>query len=190
MSELERLIRELQATSTELARARGVAEQPILHGPPAGPALSAAIEAMTLPPPPSYREFLEHHNGWERFWNRFNIVGVDGAHTVQAREDIAVSLDADVQAQQRSMPEEAARRFVDREARRPNFVHLPNHLIFATDLNGQLAFFDHRTRRDDGEMEVRLWSPAGITERHPSLIALLQSALGDASAQLQRVRRP
>src|SRR5262245_9248827 len=92
MSELDRVTVELQAMRLELARAKGMEPPPVLHGPPTMAALSAALSAMTLPPPPSYREFLERHNGWERFWNRFSIVGVEGPQVERAREDITVSI--------------------------------------------------------------------------------------------------
>lgn len=188
MTPLEALIHELQTQSTTLASIRGTFEAPVLHGAPAASELSAAIRRMNLEPPPSYRQFLELHNGWERFWEGFSLVGVSGPHTEQARADIEVTVAADVDAAQRSMPEEAARSFVDRERRDEDFAHLPNHLIFATDFNGQLGFFDHRTRRPDGEMEVRLWSPAGITERHQSLLAFLQAALADTTEQIQMTK--
>src|SRR5262249_19518828 len=70
------------------------------------------------------------------------------------------------------------------------FVFLPNHIVFATDHSGQLLVFDRRTARRDGEMEVVVWTPGGIAERHVNFGALLAEALEQARTKLAELAPP
>lgn len=140
---------------------------------------------MPVPPPPSYLGFLTRHNGWENFWIGYTLLGAEGAHTERALQDIQVTVDEDTWAQKKYFPDQVKTKFADREKKKPNFVHLPNHIILATNFNGGLVVFDSRTRRDDSEMSVILWTPAGITDRYPDFEAMLKAVLKETDAALQ-----
>jgi len=185
MPELSEIVEEIQTASEQLAGRRASTRRPRLQGPPSTTALNKAVRAMPMPPPPSYLEFLRLHNGWEYFWSGFSIVGVSGAHTKAAQEDIKVSVDGEVFAQKLAYKADVKDKFARREQADPDFIYLPNHIIFATDFNGQLALFDRRTAGRDGEARVVLWAPDGIVGRHPSFASFLRAALADLRKQLR-----
>jgi hypothetical protein len=189
VSDLHRLVEDLQRVSEQLADAEGRHTRPTLYGPPSGVALSAALARLPMAAPPSFRAFLERHNGWQNFWNGFTIVGADGAHTFAALADIAIMVNEDVGALARIDPPDLTA-MTRREDGDKGFVFLPNHIVFATDHAGQLLVFDRRTARRDGEMEVVVWTPGGIAERHVSFAALLSEALEQVRTKLARLAPP
>jgi len=85
----------------------------------------------------------------------------------------------DAVAQKLAYKADVKDKFARREQADPDFIYLPNHIIFATDFNGQLALFDRRTAGRDGEARVVLWAPDGIVGRHPSFASFLRAALAD-----------
>ena len=192
MSRLDDVVAELERESDRLARAEKPRRVPTLHEAPAAAAVPRAVAAMPVAPPPSYREFLEKHNGWENAWDGFDIMGVEGKHTDRDREDIGVSVREEAWALSRlTKGVDPAAKYTADEEQKPTFVYLPNHLIFATDLNGRLGLFDRRTRRDDGEMEVLLWShDSDIYHRFPGFVAFLEHALEDTRKRVAEAQRP
>jgi hypothetical protein len=189
VSDLHRVVQDLQRISEQLADAEGRVTRPTLHGPPSAEAFTAALARLPMAPPPSYRAFLERHNGWQNFWNGFTIVGADGAHTFAALADIAIMVNEDVGALARLDPPDLPA-MTRREDGDRGFVFLPNHIVFATDHAGQLLVFDRRTARRDGEMEVVVWTPGGIAERHANFGALLTEALEQARTKLLKLAPP
>jgi len=181
---IEQLVEEIQSGVEQLAK-RSQRSLPVLHPPPSRDTLASRIKQLPVPPPPSYLGFLTRHNGWDNFWIGYSLLGVDGPHTERALEDIRVTVDEDTWAQKKYFPDQVATKFAERERKKPNFVHLPNHIIFATNFNGGLGVFDSRTRGDDLEMGVILWTPAGITDRHANFEAMLKAALRETQAALQ-----
>jgi len=189
VSDLHRLVEDLQRVSEQLADAEGRHTRPTLHGAPSGVALTAALARLPMAAPPSFRAFLERHNGWQNFWNGFTIMGADGAHTFAALADIAIMVNEDVGALARIDPPDLTA-MTRREDGDKGFVFLPNHIVFATDHAGQLLVFDRRTARRDGEMEVVVWTPGGIAERHVNFGALLAEALEQARTELAMIAPP
>jgi hypothetical protein len=189
VSDLDRLVQDLQRVSEQLTAAQGKHSLPRLHGPPSAEALTAALARLPMAAPPSYRAFLERHNGWQNFWKGFTIVGADGAHTFSALADIAIMVNEDVGNLARLAPHDLPA-MTRREDGDRGFVFLPNHIVFATDHSGQLLVFDRRTARRDGEMEVVVWTPGGIAERHANFGALLAEAFEQAQTELAEIVPP
>ena len=183
MSETLELIARIQERAEELATRTG-RRKPVLHGKPANEALSSRLAAMPVSPPAAYTEFLGEHNGWENFWQNYSLIGAEGAHTDTALEDVAVTVDEDVWAQQKYFPDEAGDKYVGREDSDPDFIHLPNHPIVGTNFNGGLAIFDRRLGASDGQAGMLLWTPAGVTDRYPSFVGFLEAVLASIERDL------
>jgi hypothetical protein len=102
--------------------------------------------------PPSYRQFLMLHNGWEHFWRDFTLVGVDGAHADAVATEVAeyAELQRDDWKSYGSV-----QAWENAEARH---LYLPNHYVLGTSFSGVLLVWDARTRRGDGEMDAVEWN--------------------------------
>jgi hypothetical protein len=191
MSRLDELIRELQELRAQLAELKSARRKPKLHRAPAGTPLAKAIKKMPVPPPPSYQTFLSKHNGWENFWDGLSILGVSGDFTEEALEDIDVTVEEEVASLKKPPSGTKKKYYTQKEEEDPKVIFLPNHPIFATNMNGQIALFDRRTRDVDGNMEVVLWSSDGGTlERFSSFEALLEAALADTRKQINNLGNP
>lgn len=181
MSDLDVLVRKLQAAATRLARLERSARRPKLHKKPDAFALARAVAKMPTPPPADYLAFLMAHDGWDLFWEGFTIAGVAGP----AREEIAVSVREAVAALRSPEAFEPKRLFTRREEDNPKFVYLPNHIVFATNMSGRLALFDRRTRDADGDMQVALFAHSGgVYRRFESFRHFLSSALASTEARI------
>jgi hypothetical protein len=192
MAEVEDVVRDLERERARWAAVDKPSRAPKLHKAPPATAVDKAVKAMPVPPPPSYLQFLKRHNGWENAWDGFDLLGVTGKHTDAAREDIAVSVKEETEALAKPPKGVNARElYTKKEDDNRDFVYLPNHVIFATNLNGRLGLFDRRTRGRDGEMEVALWShTADVYERFPSFVAFLERALDDTRERIAAARDP
>jgi hypothetical protein len=191
MTEVERLVKLLQDERVNLAKLDKDLDKPKLPKAPSAAALAKAVQAMPVPPPPPYHEFLSKHNGWERFWDHFDLVGVSGQQTEKNLEDITVSVREDVAALKPPRGADVRAWATQKEESDAEFLYLPNHLILGTDRNGQILLFDRRTRDADGNMEVVLWShDGGIVERHPGFLELLEAALNDTRAKVKELDNP
>lgn len=191
MSHLEDLVTQIQAEGEKLAKPGGTSRRPKLHGPPTAAALAKAVKRMPVSPPPSYHAFLSKHNGWEHFWSGFSIVGASGKHSKAALEDIQITVEAEVDSLAEASAPDRDERYTSKEESDPNFIYLPNHLIFATDFNGQIALFDRRTRDSEGEMQVLLWSHDGdVYRRYVNFISFLESVLSEIRAEIEKIKHP
>jgi SMI1 / KNR4 family (SUKH-1) len=200
-SRLCELIRHMAAASDEAARGLYRSKARTRLHPPARPALIRAFEAKhDFTFPPSYRIFLEWHNGWERYADGYTLIGVSGRHTHRAladiRQTVAAFLDAWIQTYGTPTPDtirayESRGNLANRwEATGQPFVAEKIH--FGTNFNGGLRFFDPARHYADGEMEVLSWSTnAGTLARYPSFVDMLQGDLQRLQAELRaQTQRP
>jgi hypothetical protein len=89
-SALEELIRELEEAKRKYDRLLLNEERPNTLGPPAGAAQLAELEQrLGYPLPPSYRAFLELHNGWDNFAGGSKLLAVEDHGREWVRERIA-----------------------------------------------------------------------------------------------------
>lgn len=182
---LEAIIQELSAIFNELTRLEGTRTRNRLY-PPASEKDIRAFEARHQPLPPSYREFLRVHNGWEDYRRVFTLIGVSGAHTSRALEAIEESkrifllkwamkkrpTDPAYIAKYESKGRKNAKTL---ESAR---VFLPNRLIFGTDFTGGLYFFNPVPGTKGKEMEVLDRDQKfRIRERHRDFHAMLLAKL-------------
>jgi hypothetical protein len=146
-----------------------------LHGPPSAPGLSRFLQEEGSQFPASYITFLKHHNGWSGYLSGFTLIGVDGAHTIEARRDIdeTIEIIADTWSGERGR--QVAEQLVDQPPECPEEGPEVSRMIpFGTDFNGALLLFDTRTRRSDGEMEVLLYDTSGPSKRFSGFIEMLE----------------
>jgi hypothetical protein len=96
----------------------------------------AAEQHVGMSFPPDYRAFLLLHNGWYRFDGENHILSTDQLQQGQINENITAI-------------KELERR--NREPVADGFV------IVASESGTDVAYFDPRTRRPDGRMDVVRW---------------------------------
>ena len=126
--------------------------------------------------PPSYREFLQLHNGWPRFF--------EGASMLSASELGTRSYETLARA-----AIEAAESPLAPEATHPAFRPRPTLIPFAVDAQATTLFaFNSQRRHRDGELEVVAWvSELGVSATNFSdflglLVRLCQHELEDLRA--------
>ena len=146
-----------------------------LYGPPQTAVVSEFLDGEGVHFPPSFKTFLKHHNGWSGYLSGFTLIGVDGAHTIEARRDIdeTIEIIADTWSGERGR--QVAEQLVDQPPECPEEGPEVSRMIpFGTDFNGALLLFDTRTRRSDGEMEVLLYDTSGPSKRFSGFIEMLE----------------
>lgn len=183
--QLETVIQELSEIFNELTRLEGTRTRNRLY-PPASEKNIRAFEARHQPLPPSYREFLRVHNGWEDYRRVFTLIGVSGAHTSRALKAIEESkriflmkwamqkrpIDSAYIAKYESKGHKNAKTL---ESAR---VFLPTRLIFGTDFAGGLYFFNPVRGAKGEEMEVLYRDQHfRLRERHRDFHAMLLAHL-------------
>ena len=139
------------------------------------------------PIPPTYKQFLRLHDGWDHFWLDFTIAGVAGPHT----ERMAGKVKEYIEWQEDDLRSDLEVMFPEKirewEQARPRNLCLANHLSIATTFGGDLLVYDTRTARADGEMELVYWTldfGAWEDRRFSDFHAMLQWALGEAQNTL------
>lgn len=147
------MIASLQELLDDYARVRRILDEADERNPdqrsrPLPPATTEDIVAFEvkrgLTLPPSYRRFLELHNGWARFWGAMWIAGVGGEAEVYVRGQIA-----------------EWRKYMSAPAG-PDDLDFDRHLIIGADDNGGFLALD-LTARADGERDL-LDMPRGFVE--------------------------
>ena len=168
---------EFRNTQSALMRAAPYRDTGLVPNPAAAEAQIAAAEArLGHRLPPSYREFLELHNGWPRFF--------EGASMLSASELGTRSYDTLARAAL-----EAAESPLAPEAPHPAFRRRATLIPFAVDAQATTLFaFNSEHRHADGEMEVVAWvSELGVSapnfgEFLSLLVRLCQHELEDLQA--------
>jgi hypothetical protein len=138
-------IRQLQS---DLMRVMPHRDAGLVPNPAARPAaIRAAERRVGMPLPPSYRTFLERHDGWPRFFDGATLLGARDL----GKKTYADLAQAAFEATETPVPADGppSQRVKGRAS---------DLLPFGIDPDGTTLFaFDPRARREDGEMPVVAW---------------------------------
>ena len=142
-----------------------------LHSAPPEASLREFLATTGRDLPPSYRAFLQAHNGWSDYVAGFTLVGVDGRHTTEARQDIRETLEIVAEAWAGVDAVPASGRAVG--TTEDHGAAVVEMIPFGTDFNGALLLFDPKTGRADGELEVVLHDTSGPSKRYRGFVEML-----------------
>jgi predicted DNA-binding WGR domain protein len=138
--------------------------------------------------PPSYRAFLERHNGALNLSTGQSLVGVSGPITKEIKDDIrhslivarkAVAHDAETAG---DTVDGALAKLEDRERRSRSVIQPLRHPVFGTDFNGGVLLFD-QAHQNRGEPEVVAVRNGELLERWKSFTHWLEAAVRDLKRQ-------
>jgi hypothetical protein len=165
-------IRQLQS---DLMRVMPHRDAGLVPNPAARPAaINAAERRIGMPLPPSYRAFLERHDGWPRFFDGATLLGTRDLGKKTYAELARAALDATETPVSADGPPS---RIISGKA--------GDLLPFGIDPDGTTLFaFDPRARRADGEMPVLAWMhELGLRfDSFPALLrAIVELCEADAS---------
>jgi len=162
--DLVKLIDQLVEIKREYSRLAFDEEDQTKLGPPATPQQIARLEKkLGTPLPPSYRAFLELHNGWEHFDGSENLLSVEDQDSEWVKECLKMV--------------KMAYLAVDEEERHEN--PLEHGAIPIRMGEGEPAYLilDPRKVRKDGEMEFIEYEYAEKTKRFKDFISFLRNDL-------------
>jgi cell wall assembly regulator SMI1 len=129
----------------------------ILHPPATEEEIAQAEAQFGHKFPPSYKEFLRLHSGWEHFWGNHTLVGTARAATQRAQEKIAEYIKWQIDFLRKDSVEEWPAAAKAWEAADESNLYLPHHLVVATNFRGAAWAFDTRTRDANQEMKLTFW---------------------------------
>jgi hypothetical protein len=177
-------INAIRARKLELARLDPRGGMPVTPPSAAAPATIASVERrLKRPLPPSYRAFLELHDGWPQFFHGASLM--TGRQVARGQYVDLVRLVTDELAAAARDGSPASRRQTAPTTRRPL-------LPFGIDERAEIVFaFDLSTERSDGEIEVLAWiNEIGIrVESFPAFLDLVLEML-EADIGERRSRAP
>jgi hypothetical protein len=184
-------IYELDCFMAKRAKAGRRASATVLHGPATRESIDAREAGLGFRLPPSYREFLLLHNGWEHFWLNFTLSGVTGKHTecvrLKTKETIQWQCEALARQGYESPKDIEA---WQKKARRNLF--LANHFVIGTTFSGQFYVYDRRSQGRNGEMSLYYWTieyGAWETDCTPDFHSFLKRISREAALHLGKLRR-
>jgi cell wall assembly regulator SMI1 len=184
--EMEKVVRELASIFDELDLLVGldISDDRSTLYPPAAEEAIAEFEERHQPFPESYRTFLRLHNGWEKYQHTFTLIGVSGAHTKRALQDIKEDMRVFMMKWgKRSTDPEFIARYESKGRKNAKTlesarIYLPNRLVFGTDFAGDLLFFNPASSGRRGAAEVIYRDQHfRILERHADFTDMLQDHL-------------
>jgi hypothetical protein len=135
-------LREVQSEVQRLAPFRDIG---LIPNPGASEeAIQAAEKRLGLPLPPSYRDFLSHHDGWPRFFDGATLLGTAAIGT-QRYDDLCRAV---FEAAETPVPDIGP----------PLRERPPRMIPFAVDAEATTLFaFDPHARSESGECPVIAW---------------------------------
>jgi hypothetical protein len=146
--------------------------------------------------PPSYRTFLQKHNGWYLFWPDWCLAGVSGTLSnkmlADARKSIkgAVDMIEDDAEYDDEDPQERIAQLKEKERDDLDVIYPPNHPILGTDFNGGVLVFDRNRCRPDGECEIVAIDHIGdVKWRWKGFIDLLKDAIKDTKKDIREAKK-
>ncbi len=164
----------------------------ILH-PPVPPKDIASFEQKhDLRFPPSYRQFLELHNGWEHFWLNMTLIGVSGKHTKAVLDEVKEAIEWQNEDLATEMDELTPKNLQTWEKQDESNLFLAHHVPFAASFAGEFLVFDRSTVKRNGEMQVVFWnmgSGADEDERHEDFAELLESVAKRVEAHHNKITK-
>lgn len=160
MDQHDLLIR-IRETHTEISWLQPFRDLGLIPNPAASElALAKAEERLGRPLPPSYRAFLELHDGWPRFFDGASLLGTANLGLRQY-EDLARAV---FEAAETPVPDLGP----------PSRPRARSLIPFGADLEGTTLFaFNPAVTSPDGEYEVIAWMNE-IGVRQPSFRAFLE----------------
>ncbi len=193
--EHETLIAKLDTELTALYRKKcygaGV-DRSILH-PPATPKEVSAFERKSgIRLPPSYKDFLRLHNGWEHFWFDMTLIGVGGEHTAGVLAKVKETVEYQKGRLTSKLGELTNGAVQKWERQKRSNLYLADHWCFATSFAGEFFVFDRRTLGPDGEMEVVFWnigSGADDDERYNNFADFLEKTAERVEAEYNKAMK-
>lgn len=156
-----------------------------LYPPVESKAISLAEKKAGFEYAPSYRLFLQVHNGWLGFWPDWSLVGIPRKQNAEMHDDVKNTISL-LPATTDKARREA---LVDEEKNDPREILVTNHPVLGTDFNGSLLVFDRNRVNKDGEPEVA-WVHYGtvVERRWPELGSLLGDAIKDTRSKIEGFR--
>jgi cell wall assembly regulator SMI1 len=141
--------------------------------------------------PPSYKEFLRTHSGWEHFWGDFTLIGIGTPETQAAQDEIIENIKDQTSRLQRKLSGDFAEAVLTWESKEERNLYLANHLVIATDFSGKHWVYDTNSRRADGELRLVYWNISyGAQEPFFSTFyEFLDCALSEATARLEWTKK-
>jgi hypothetical protein len=157
---LRKLIDQLAETKREYTRLAFDEEDSMKLGEPASQSQIAKLERrLGKPLPPSYRAFLELHNGWEHFDGGLNLLSVEDQDSDWVRDWLKMLAMAFTAVKEENPFEKGA---------------LP---IMLGEGEHTFLILDPRTVRRDGEMDFVKYTFAQVDERFKDFTSFLQGDL-------------
>jgi hypothetical protein len=171
------LVARLREVQTEVQRLAPFRDIGLVPNPGASEeAIAAAEKRLGFALPPSYRDFLSHHDGWPRFFDGATLLGTEALGTHRYDELCRAAFEAaetpvpDIGPPLRKRP--------------------PRMIPFAADSEATTLFaFDPHSRSESGECAVIAWiNEVGVRSANFSEFVALLIELGECEldAHLQR----
>ncbi|MBK6697539.1 MAG: SMI1/KNR4 family protein [Myxococcales bacterium] len=174
----------LDALRRELRESFGVGAEEHRMFPPPAPGEVRAHERRTgRSLPPSFKAFLELANGWSGFMKGLSLLGLRRRETeLLFREGLDEKILA---ALPDLVPDHELRSLPAREKTDPKVLSPRDRLVLGVDGRGSALVFDERSVTD-GEPSVALVKYVWVQRSWPSFAALLDDAIGEAQAELDK----
>ena len=194
-SKLKDVLERLVTALSELRRSTGqTATAGTLHPPASGDEIAAFEKRSGFKCPPSYRSFLQMHNGWEKYRRVWTLIGAGGDHATKALQQVERDFKIFVVKWEQKYGKATPQKIQEFEAkfdRRATteaaaYIYLPNHFAFGTDFAGSLYVFDRRHVAPDGENEVFERDASGDITWHKTFVAMLEAHLASTEERLKQ----
>jgi cell wall assembly regulator SMI1 len=157
------------------------------YPPAAEDEIAAAEKRLGHAFPPSYRAFLQLHNGWHRFRYDWSVVGVSGPGYVDAHKDIIMYVNIYDKSFRRGIPCPPDE-LKEREPKDSTVIYFPDHYPIATNFNGDYLVIDRNRQRDAGEYEIaRVELGYSVVKRYPDFMAYVDDTLKFMRSALKEV---
>jgi cell wall assembly regulator SMI1 len=187
IKQLKPLLETLREILTEIDRI----EEPKRASEPYPPAvedeIAAAEKRLGYAFPPSYRAFLQLHNGWHRFRYDWSVIGVSGPGYVDAQKDINMYLKIYEKSFRRGNPSPPDE-LKEKELKDSTVIYFPDHYPIATNFNGDYLVIDRNRQHDTGEYEIaRVELGYSVVKRYPDFVAYVDDTLKFMRSALKEV---
>jgi|GEM_PF-4897826 len=184
--EIKELVQNLYSAFTEKSKQIGTGKPGILHLPVADEKQVSAFEhKMGYVFPPSYRAFLQLHNGWEKFNHVYTLTGISGSHTNKVIRSVKETMEIYKLKWEekfgKANPDKIEEFKSSSDLKRHNEfdagIYLPHTIPFGTDHRGHLFYF-YPSRFSTTEMQIIQRDKHGnIVRRYRDFIAFLKVKL-------------
>jgi len=138
--------------------------------------------------PPSYRAFLNIHNGWKGFHNDVAVFGVSGIGYTRPVADFNQYLKMLQKGPKTA--DESADALRKKEQVDEKTIYLPDHVPLATDFNGIYWVFDRNRKRKDGEYPIaEVLYGQNVEFRTKNFLEFVKRAIAQAQNELESEKK-